>query len=168
MLTRRTAVPARPALTRLRIAAATVATAGVLVVALGPDTTVPAASAASTVCQNADPAQGRFSTPVRARGRLLGRVWVHADRGGGSCTVLRAVAYRGTPHYMSLQVCESVTGPSKDRLRGVGCSGVDAGKYSRYAGPIVHHRRYCQAIRVMIDVPGGRRLTDQWVFGPCD
>ena len=63
---------------------------------------------------------------------------------------------------MSLQVCQVSGRPYRS------CTGADAGRYRYYAGPIDYPMGACQAIRVKIDVPNGRRLTDQWVYGACD
>jgi hypothetical protein len=62
---------------------------------------------------------------------------------------------------MALQVCRVGSRPFD-------CTSTDAGKYRHYAGPVGHSMNGCLAIRVKIDVPGGRRLTDQWVYGPCN
>lgn len=144
---------------RVALAAPLLAALSALAVAGGPG--APPADAGESVCGDVV-AGATAKRDVRAGGRLLGRVWIHLRRGGGSCVVLRAVAYKGTPHYMSLQVCQ-VSG----RPYGT-CTGTDAGRYRYYAGPIDYPMGACQAIRVKIDVPGGRRLTDQWVYGACN
>lgn len=153
----------RRAPSRPRTALATlVAVVLLAAVGLGTGPATPPASAGENVCPGATAKNGSSQVEdVRAGERLLGRVWVHLLKGGGSCTVLRAVAYKGTPHYMAVQVCRISDQPYD-------CSGTDAGRYRTYAGPIVHHADACQMVRVKIDVPRGRRLTDQWVHFACD
>lgn len=146
---------------RPRTVLAALLAAGAFSFGLGAGPATPAANARDTVCGDVVPS-ATAQREVRAGGRLLGRVWIHLRRGGGLCVVLRAVAYKGTPHYMSLQVCQVGGRPYGN------CTGVDAGRYRYYAGPIEYPMGACQAIRVKIDVPGGRRLTDQWVYGACD
>lgn len=152
------------ALPRPRLALAALLVVALALVGLGTGPATPQASAGETVCRDVVPGAAS-SRDVRAgakrNGRFLGRVWIHLKRDGTSCVVLRAVAYKGTPHYMALQVCRVGSRPFD-------CTGTDAGRYRYYAGPIGHDMNGCLAIRVKIDVPGGRRLTDQWVYGPCN
>lgn len=153
------------ALPRRRVAVlAALLVVALALVGLGTGPAAPSAVAGETVCR--DVVRGAAASRDvrqggRPNGRLLGRVWIHLKRDGTSCVVLRAVAYKGTPHYMSLQVCRVGSRPWD-------CTGTDAGKYRYYAGPIDYYMGACQQIRVKIDVPGGRRLTDQWVYGACN
>lgn len=121
------------------------------------------AGASATVCSGAIPGS-RYSQTIRVHGEAIARVWMHHDTRYRSCTVLRAVKWKGTPHYMFLRVCARQDRPN----HGVGCSGWDAGLYRFYAGPIWHPQAWCQAIRAKIDSPSGRRVFDGWVSGPCD
>ena len=116
------------------------------------------------MCKNKQPGSGSFSRSVRAGGELIARVWIHSTRDNGSCTVLRAVKWKGTPHYMFLQVCAKQIGPRK----GSGCGGFDAGAYSYFAGPVYHSQQWCTAVHVKVDVPGGKRVVDRFIHGPCD
>lgn len=123
----------------------------------------PPASAGQTVCANDVPRQS-FSRKIRANGELIARLWIHSTRDGRSCSVLRAVKWKGTPHYMFVQACARQTAPRK----ATGCSTFDAGAYRYYAGPVYHPQQFCTAVRVKVDVPGGRRVVDRFVSGPCD
>ena len=142
----------------------TLATTILAVAFLAPTGTPgPSTAQARTVCDGAQP-NHRFSRTIRVRGKAIARVWMHWDARGRSCTVLRALKWKGTPHYMFLRVCKGRDRPN----HGVGCSGWDAGQYRYYAGPIWHAQPWCQAIRVKIDSPSGRRVFNGWVGGPCD
>lgn len=122
----------------------------------------PSAASAATVCDNAVP--GYYMRTIRVHGEAIARVWMHHDAAYRSCTVLRALKWKGTPHYMYLRVCRTRDRPN----HGVGCSGWDAGQYSLYAGPIWHPAPWCQSIHAKIDSPSGHRVYDGWLPGPCD
>ncbi len=146
---------------RVRSRAARVAAAVLLAAAFAA--LAPSGASAATVCDNAKP-KSYFVRTIHVHGKAIARVWMHWDASGRSCTVLRALKWKGTPHYMYLRVCRTRDRPN----HGVGCSGWDAGLYSFYAGPIWHPQTWCQAIRAKIDSPSGRRVYDGWVSGPCD
>jgi hypothetical protein len=120
----------------------------------------PGAARADTVCANAT--SGPSYQNVYGKGGDLVARLVYHNTSRGLCTVLRAVKWEGTAHYMYVRSCQNVTG--RPPGQGVNCSGWDAGQYSSYAGPIYWNG--C-ASRVIVDSPTGSRVVDGWVFR-CD
>ncbi len=120
----------------------------------------PGAARADTVCANATASYG-YQNVVGKGGDLVARLYYH-QTSRGLCTVLRAVKWEGTAHYMYVRSCQNVTG--RPPGQGVNCSGWDAGQYASYAGPIYWNG--C-ASRVIVDSPSGNRVVDGWVFR-CD
>jgi hypothetical protein len=120
----------------------------------------PGSARAATVCANAT-SPASYQNVYGKGGDLVAKLVYH-DTSRGLCTVLRAVKWKGTAHYMYVRSCQNVTG--RPPGKGVNCSGWDAGKYSSYAGPIYWNG--C-ASRVIVDSPSGNRVVDGWVFR-CD
>ena len=67
----------------------------------------PSGASAATVCDNATPSSYFFQT-IRVRGKAIARVWMHWDASHRSCTVLRALKWKGTPP--TTCTCESARG----------------------------------------------------------
>jgi hypothetical protein len=122
----------------------------------------PGAARADTVCANAT-GGASYQDVYGKGGDRVARLVYHSTTSGKLCTVLRAVKWKGTPHYMYVRSCQNVTG--RPPGKGVNCSGWDAGLYKSYAGPISWGAA-C-ASRVIVDSPSGNRVVDKWVFR-CD
>jgi hypothetical protein len=121
----------------------------------------PGAARADTVCANST-GSGGYQNVYGKGGDLVARLRYHYTP-RGLCTVLRAVKWEGTPHYMYVRSCQNVSG--RPPGQGVNCSGWDAGKYKSYAGPI--YWAHACVSRVIVDSPSGSRVVDGWVFR-CD
>lgn len=141
----------------------TIRAAGLLAAVLGASLLPSAAAQADTVCANAVGA-AMYQNVVGSGGDVVARLVYHETTTPGRlCTVLRAVKWEGTPHYMYVRSCQNVTGPPPGT--GVNCSGFDAGQYSFYAGPI-YWSAAC-ATKVIVDSPSGNRVFNGWIFR-CD
>jgi hypothetical protein len=119
----------------------------------------PGAARADTVCANATSSAG-YQNVVGKGGDVVARLHYHVTAGGKLCTVLRAVKWEGTPHYMYVRSCQNVVG--RPPGQGVNCSGWDAGLYRSYAGPI-YWASACVS-KVIVDSPSGDRVFNGWVF----
>ena len=122
----------------------------------------PGAARAATVCANAT-SNASYQNVYGKGGDLVAQLVYHDTSSGKLCTVLRAVKWEGTAHYMYVRSCQNVTG--RPPGQGVNCSGWDAGLYKSYAGPI-YWSPACVS-KVIVDSPSGDRVFDGWVFR-CD
>ena len=123
------------------------------------------ALAAKTECAGKIRGHYGAAQDIRAGGRVVARLWMHSVRPNyRGCVVLRAVAWKGTPHYMFVRVCDRQVGPRKL----AGCTGHDAGQYREFAGPIYFPRWHCYVAHVKLQPPGGGRMIERFLNGPCN
>lgn len=94
---------------RVRSRAARVAAAVLLAAAFAA--LAPSGASAATVCDNAKP-KSYFVRTIHVHGKAIARVWMHWDASGRSCTVLRALKWKGTPTTCTCESAGRETAPT--------------------------------------------------------